>query len=118
MPAGIGGSDKAAKRIPYVFLPFPKAVYLDYLRELTGAELKVYLVVIWHTYAQRDPKTGKRKTSASISIDEFKDATGNLLRRYFCNQLVTNGTASHHEWRRMPVVRLLGYILPCLPLRG
>ena len=60
--------------------PTPNSVVDKYLRELTGSEAKLLLVVIRQTYGWVDTKIGGRKMRDRISHGQFIKKAG-LSRR-------------------------------------
>jgi hypothetical protein len=54
----------------------PNFLFDTHLRELTEAELKIYLVTIRQTLGWFDSATGKRKSRDRITHNQFKQKTG------------------------------------------
>ena len=66
----------------------PNVLLDNYLPSLTGAELKILLVIIRQNYGWMDSRTGKRKTRDRISHSQFKEKTG------LCSKIISKAIQS------------------------
>ena len=66
----------------------PNVLLDTYLPSLTGAELKILLVIIRQTNGWVDFRTGRRKTRDRISHSQFKEKTG------LCSKIISKAIQS------------------------
>ena len=68
--------------------PVPNIFFDQLLPTLSGAEIKLLLVIIRQTYGWIDKRTGKRKGRDRISHNQFKTKTG------LCSKIVSKAIQS------------------------